>query len=1538
MPAAIPTSSPTFEDKDYLRLDLYHAFVQETSALSKNSSNVLFSHFYYKGVDVHSDQSLWVNYTYNSLAMNIPTYYFSEVHMGYKVYDYNTGEYSNQSATCTKSALVKQLGDALQQNIQAHFICDNRWWRVYQCDGISIMCIDCVRKCPVCPAYEYSTWIYKVCMTGHFAQSSIINFQVSKVIQYPEFNSISIESVSSTSIALKLNVTQPGTFHCAAFNEGYKLPNTHTVLINPAIGVAQLSTPIPYLFWVDRIPTSTYYLGNVVVQNLGPNTNYDIYCVSKSLLGYIIDFPTVLKTKISSTTMCCYQIHPQIYHASVSEYVPKSMTDSFVVPQIFSFALNAQPINLLITSKVVINPVLCIGQTRIYSNTSAVAVPSSFAYLNNASTHMNFVIKGSAGCYTVFLKSVENGRTIANYSTNVRILSSLQSRLPPQMSSAAFLSSGNLVLVHFDLATNVANLPISFNCSRLLVFKLSDKTLCRWKSSTVIQIVLLTIHQVPSESYLLNIGDNITLIGGLLLSSASNSSEFSLNQTIRIIGPETMATIPSTVLSTSYYTSICDDIVLDATSSVGNLGRDWVSISWNVSGACDLYHYWDFGYDNWLTNISIIESYLNRHYTHTSNLTDLVVIPHELFSYAAVQLFGATKITFLTYTFSLTLTNFLGQRQTTSVSTQFTRNKNVRLIINGPSFVTTYRSQSLSLFSLLTLPECLSAKLPSFSLDYTWRVYLGNTFQQQIPSISKDPRFFTLAPYSNIQTGLTYSVNVFVRTIAAGKAFGAPIFQTVTLFVGSSGVLAEIAGGQLNRINLYNDAVLDASSSIDLDYPSAGTTHLTFAWTCIEYFPTFGTKLSLPLDTSHSSILIIPASSFGKASVVNCTVRVSNSYDMISSASSILEITNQSVPVIKTNPVARKYNPDSRIVINTSLNCSNSCSSYWICDKISNDKLRSVLLNPMNVSLPAGVYTNQLAVNLNILVPGISYTFTLFANYINQTFSYSSLIINVNSPPTGGILSISPVSGFALNTSFYWRTMSWSDDPNDYPLSYVMMYYADDPTVITVIKNIGTLQYVNAYLGQGIEKYGYALFCSVKSSDIYNCSSTVEMTITVKPIKSLLKLNETVQNILSSAFKLKDATLIGGVIGGASISLNRVNCSAAPACGSLNRYQCADLQNTCGECISGYFGELGPSNTLCQISNSVSSSRRLLNTDCLGPICATSMKTCPNSCSKKGICIFFDRNGQNNADQNGFRNVDICLVSNPFCVASCVCETGFYGEDCSLRLSSYANKMLMRESLCFSLVTASSMMSSTSDVLNSASTAITNLLRFPSQVSNNTINNCARAYLNLIKGDLSVASQDYTIELVLGTFSNILNYAKRFPNSVIDEIREILLEISTQRQSLLALNEHTNIITSNIRFFTSKTLYCDAQKSYFQPPLSGLEQYFGVNPTTVSLYKNQTGTAIDNPCSLSVGIGIIQHINNVRMIGRTFGLRHIREQSQNKAEWDLNKWVGYPHGEWYGTYDEDFPFANSSGIVFQFNSYDIGLPLPVSEICDYNCY
>ena len=65
----------------------------------------------------------------------------------------------------------------------------------------------------------------------------------------------------------------------------------------------------------------------------------------------------------------------------------------------------------------------------------------------------------------------------------------------------------------------------------------------------------------------------------------------------------------------------------------------------------------------------------------------------------------------------------------------------------------------------------------------------------------------------------------------------------------------------------------------------------------------------------------------------------------------------------------------------------------------------------------------------------------------------ATVTVEMNAPPSSGVAIVDPVEGVSLETLFQIRTLYWVDDPNDYPLSYIISSYTWNPSMKTIIKS-----------------------------------------------------------------------------------------------------------------------------------------------------------------------------------------------------------------------------------------------------------------------------------------------------------------------------------------------------------------------------------------------------------------------------------------------------------------------------------------------------
>ena len=103
---------------------------------------------------------------------------------------------------------------------------------------------------------------------------------------------------------------------------------------------------------------------------------------------------------------------------------------------------------------------------------------------------------------------------------------------------------------------------------------------------------------------------------------------------------------------------------------------------------------------------------------------------------------------------------------------------------------------------------------------------------------------------------------------------------------------------------------------------------------------------------------------------------------------------------------------------------------------------------------------------------------------------------------------------------------------------------------------------------------------------------------------------------------------------------------------------------------------------------------------------------------------------------------------------------------------------------------------------------------------------CTRTYLDFLREDLNVAAQDAQVDEVMDAISSMLALGPRYTKEYVDEMLLLISDISTIRQSIMALGESTAIAKDSVRVYSAKMRYCDSKYVSFNPPLSGLGVLF----------------------------------------------------------------------------------------------------------------
>jgi len=554
--------------------------------------------------------------------------------------------------------------------------------------------------------------------------------------------------------------------------------------------------------------------------------------------------------------------------------------------------------------------------------------------------------------------------------------------------------------------------------------------------------------------------------------------------------------------------------------------------------------------------------------------------------------------------------------------------------------------------------------------------------------------------------------------------------------VGTSGVVAVIAGGAVRQASAQQNITLDASSSYDVDYPNdypsqqgvgedSDIARLRFRWTCLEYAPNYGavcpTNLSRLVDelTSATSRLYIPSGTlnlYGERSY-QFAVSVSNHYNVSASTGMLLHVSVDETPQVLIESVDTKYNPGARLTINGSVRATPSLLAQsriytrWTSVQLTTTELQARAVVAVERQLPEHFQhaLTQLVLAPFSLEPGVRYTFRLLAGASQDALdsggdSFAEVSVVMNEPPGGGSLSVSPLFGYGMNTTFHFKATAWTDDVEDYPLKYSFAYYTLTEAQQITVKAASEQAYAFSYLSEGLQRLSRQVTCVVNVTDAYLGVSSHEAA--EKPIVSknpnVGALKEAADKEMEAATEVFDSEKVIQVVGASISTLNSASCLQAPDCAALGRTECSSTSHTCGSCLAGLVGVSGDANTPCFDGESVGR-RRLAGltgdactgtVDCVSgscvsdpfsdsKVCASALKQCPGDqspCLQRGVCQPFDR--YESPLPLNYR----CLVEDPLCRVECVCYENSYGRDCSLSGVEYLVDRATREVLVAGLV------------------------------------------------------------------------------------------------------------------------------------------------------------------------------------------------------------------------------------------------------------
>lgn len=1130
--------------------------------------------------------------------------------------------------------------------------CGHHKWTVKRCSTsmlLPALCVDCEDPCSslnhctndtstlhMTAPYVISPCVVDACSSANLTlQSEIRILAVEFDEDVVEMKNVNM-SMSRDSVHVAMQVDSGSSVYC-----GILSPTT-------------LQGAQQQLLIQDSVGTSVNDSVSVVVSGLTPSTSYLVGCLAVSPQGVMSSLSQVMSTLRNVTTDCCRKVQVDV--------LSRAVIASSVVSNVLRISVETVPISDLVVT-LVASKLLDNGTVEVLSNLQ----PRDFTFSSMRSTEafislyspepgnysISVLLSGSMDGYSpVYDEGGNNNSTLTVYSEDSAVPA-------PVLLSAVFAADGSYLSINFDRNTNKGGSETQFQCSVLFVFSCSSSAVCRWTSSKSV-----TAFVGGNDSSCAAPGSILSLLANASITAKCDADCIlwpSASDSFVVIQAPAVAVQPKVQLFAPAVIGVCDDLTLDASTSVGSGGREWSKVTFSVYSLAGV--------------SSALQLFLK---TNVTALYPPVPIPAYLIP-------AGSKVSF-----TVTLCNFIGACGSATAQVVKKDSSVPLLSLPGSAYRQVYRKNSVLVSSLTAMSNC-NGSLSSQVFSYMWTVSLYGVQNLSLASVSKDPSRFLLNPFVlNVK-------NVYQVCVSAFTASSQSSTACVSVFVERGSVVANLQGGSSRTIFSNETTLFDASSSYDEDIQSATglDAGLMFNWSCSAIAPAFSPTceeyLSLGWTFSESlEVTPLPGGSSENQFLVQVLVSDST-FQRSSVASTVVSVIydGSAVSAVISSQYS-KVNPNDVLQLAASIvfPANGTCDILWSVD----DPFLSLSLyslTPVTAavsSTPLSTAVLYLALAPSSLTPGVSLTFSFSAVMRDtQQVSTASIKIAINAPPISGRFSVSPAAGVELSTVFVFSTRFWLDV--DLPLTY--QFGSISPAGLRLVALSQSQRTFGSSLltaGSGVGNVSLPCFVDVFDSLSANSSALSSVVIRQEAnrnISSLLTLSDVYLNSSSANVdSLKSSLAI------VSFVLNSVNCSLAPNCTELNRLACVATAQTCGACATGFVGTYGDANDPCYEVPTLDVERRLaaasmgcnyssdcpVFSQCVNHLCYEPPKHCPQNCSGQGVCAFI------RSDSGDL--LPHCGIGSASCSAVCVCNSDFlYSADCSRPIADSLVLLAIRDNL-----------------------------------------------------------------------------------------------------------------------------------------------------------------------------------------------------------------------------------------------------------------
>jgi len=706
--------------------------------------------------------------------------------------------------------------------------------------------------------------------------------------------------------------------------------------------------------------------------------------------------------------------------------------------------------------------------------------------------------------------------------------------------------------------------------------------------------------------------------------------------------------------------------------------------------------------------------------------------------------------------------------------------------------------------------------LVTSGIRYTWSVYSNGEQHLEYVSRSKDASKFLLPSYT-LETQTLYEVKLSVSQAGSTKSST----TSCQIYIASSNIVAVVSGGLMRTMHPSDTLVVDGSGSYDEDIQrfTGFNAGLTFEWSCYQiapdFLPTCGVTVVGDAYTAASITLFASELSVDTTSQIVLTI-----YDSGKSRSAqarvVVVVADDSTPqVTLVSNAPSLMNPSRSLLLTAAvqLPMKKIGSANWTVDDTSLN-LISIAALPLTVTVPNSMSISQL-ITANSLPPGSSLTFTFTLTLTNGKSSSASIIVKTNAPPQPGLFTVSPTQGTELKTNFQFAALLWQD--SSLPLTYQFGMIASTGSSLS-LQSRSESPFATANLPAGQQKLNYSQSLFLQVYDSLNSSTLSYITSVVFPMAETNStyLRTTLLDKLStgnsSVNGMKSSTALVSSI------LNSANCTAAPNCTSLNRFDCTSLPNTCGNCISSQYVGDANSNTPCILlrdlistnSRKLSDMPCLISSDCLyfspyvecsEKVCAIPQKKCADDCSGQGQCVFL-------LSTDGSM-LDSCSIIESNCTATCICNNDWSGRACSLTSEDMINRNDLRHQVVSSLTSLVSLEDPTEESISSWSQSLSAASLSYDELHSDTLTSVQSIVDNIISNALSIGTSPDKADGVLGSIDSLFNnvimtaHVASARRSLASQSNQSSSTISPQTLTLISssqasLQQYSSLVSNNL--------------------------------------------------------------------------------------------------------------------------------------------